>query len=95
MSIGKNTFTKKRVSLFLSNEELTVEGSLKIENLTPIKASLLVPNIMGFFGYLTFMECYHGIVSMSHNLVGSLKINQQPILFEGGKGYIEKVNFVS
>ena len=90
VSIGKNVFTKKRVSLYLKNEDISVEGSLKIENITPIKASLLVPNIMGFFGYFNFMECYHGIISMSHNLVGSLKINNDFILFEGGKGYIEK-----
>lgn len=90
VSIGQNTFTKKRISLHLSNGEISIEGSLKIENLTPIKASVLVPNIMGFFGYFNFMECYHGIVSMSHNLVGSLKINHNLILFEGGKGYIEK-----
>ncbi|MBN2299868.1 MAG: hypothetical protein JXC31_01645, partial [Acholeplasmataceae bacterium] len=49
-----------------------------------------IPNIMGIFGYLNFMECYHGIVSMNHQLNGILNTNQSNIDFFNGKGYIEK-----
>jgi tocopherol cyclase len=45
---------------------------------------------MGFFAYIPFMECYHGIVSMSHTLEGALRIGGRTIDFNGGKGYIEK-----
>ena len=36
------------------------------------------------------MECYHGIVSMNHDILGSLKYNNEDISFNNGKGYMEK-----
>ena len=36
------------------------------------------------------MECYHGIVNMSHVISGSLTINGTPTDMAGGEGYIEK-----
>ncbi len=90
IQIGNNTFTKSLAKIILKQDDFSLEGSLKMEHITPIKSSLLVPNIMGFFGYFSFMECYHGVVSMSHQLTGSFIINNQPVIFENGKGYIEK-----
>ncbi|MCX5775323.1 MAG: tocopherol cyclase family protein [Firmicutes bacterium] len=45
---------------------------------------------MGFFGYLGFMECYHGVVSMTHFLEGQLTLNETTIEFHHSKGYAEK-----
>jgi hypothetical protein len=45
---------------------------------------------MGWYSYMPFMECYHGIVSANHFLKGRLTYNQDAIDFSGGKGYIEK-----
>lgn len=45
---------------------------------------------MGPFGYLGFMETYHGIVSMSHQVKGSILLNKEAISFNQGKGYVEK-----
>jgi tocopherol cyclase len=36
------------------------------------------------------MECYHGVVSMNHTVNGILRMNNEEIDFENGKGYIEK-----
>ena len=36
------------------------------------------------------MECYHGIISMNHDILGSLKYNDEDISFNKGKGYMEK-----
>ena len=36
------------------------------------------------------MECYHGIISMNHDIEGSLFQNQKEICFDNGRGYIEK-----
>jgi len=36
------------------------------------------------------MECYHGIVSLDHAVAGSLDIGGSAILFDEGRGYIEK-----
>ena len=45
---------------------------------------------MGWYSYIPFMECYHGIVSANHLIDGHLHINSQKIDFTKGKGYIEK-----
>ncbi len=90
VSIGSNFFSLNKLSIDLSNEQVKLFGTLQIEEITPIQKSIGSPNIMGFFGYLGFMECYHGVISMSHRLDGVLLINQQPISFHDAKGYIEK-----
>jgi len=45
---------------------------------------------MGPYAFVPFMECYHGIVSMDHNILGQIDINGEMIDFTNGKGYIEK-----
>lgn len=90
VTIGKNIFTKTYISIELINDELTLQGTITLSNLTPIRRKLMMPNIMGPFGYLNFMECYHGIISMTHHLNGALLLNEAKIEFKGGKGYIEK-----
>lgn len=90
VQIGKNRFTQSSIALDLTDENLTLSGTFFLGPLQPIKQSLLCPNIMGFFGYLPIMECYHGIVSMGHECNGVLNINDVTLDFTGGKGYIEK-----
>jgi len=36
------------------------------------------------------MECYHGVVSLGHDLSGGLEHNGRHIDLDGGRGYIEK-----
>ena len=88
--IANNLFSKQQVKLSLQSEKMNIQGILQINHLTPIKNSFFSPSIMGFFGYLKFMECYHGIVSMNHHIKGNLIIDGLEIDFTGGKGYIEK-----
>lgn len=87
LSIGDNTFTEQGVALNLEPE---VTASLSFGALTPIQTSWLMPNVMGFFAYLPFMECYHGLVSMRHEVSGTLMADGQRIDLSGGIGYIEK-----
>ena len=88
--IGKNYFSKERIELSIRKKDLKISGIVNLDILTPIKTSLFSPNIMGIFGYVNFMECYHGIISMSHQLSGIIPINQKNIDFFDGKGYMEK-----
>lgn len=90
IKIGQNYFSNERVEIKLRHNDLSITGSISISEMTPIKRTILAPNIMGIFGYLGFMECYHGIVSMSHHLKGKLSLNQHDVIFTQGKGYIEK-----
>jgi hypothetical protein len=45
---------------------------------------------MGWYAWVPFMECYHGVVSLDHGIQGQLRVNDQLIDFTGGRGYTEK-----
>ena len=45
---------------------------------------------MGPFAYIPKMQCYHGVISMKHELTGTITMNGKPIDFSMGRGYIEK-----
>lgn len=90
IKIGPNVFTESGVAVQLKDEQIEIEGSLDFGPLYPIEKSVFSPNIMGAFAYLPKMECSHGVISMNHDVTGSLLINGQQIKLTGGKGYIEK-----
>ena len=84
--IAENHFSKTNLSINLPN----LEGNLTFKNLSPWSNTFLSPGIMGPYSFVPFMECYHGIVSMNHDIEGSLFQNGKKISFDGGKGYMEK-----
>ena len=86
LKLADNYFSAKKVQLNLPN----LQGELHFKNPYPWPKMLGAPGIMGWYSFVPFMECYHGVVSMNHLLAGHLKINQQNVRFTGGKGYIEK-----
>jgi tocopherol cyclase len=90
LQVGSNIFTESMMSIKISEGDLNIEGTLELGSFTPIRKSILSPNIMGYFAYIPKMECYHGIVSMNHKVNGVLRINDEEIDFNGGKGYVEK-----
>ena len=90
LKIGSNTFSCDGMEINLLNNMYTLYGKINFSVFTKIKTTPIFPNIMGYYAYLPFMECYHGIVSMSHNLEGYLLLNEKQIGFNHGKGYIEK-----
>lgn len=90
IKIGDNFFSNDRVTVNLADGHFHLSGDLRLSGLTPIRRSLFSPNIMGFFGYFNFMECYHGVVSMSHFIEGQMTLNETAIAFHHSKGYIEK-----
>ena len=45
---------------------------------------------MGWYSWVPFMECYHGLVSLDHEINGFLEYNGKKIDFSGGRGYTEK-----
>jgi len=90
LQIGDNIFTKSMIKIKILDRDLHIEGTLKLGSFTPIKKSILSPNIMGYFAYIPKMECYHGIVSMNHMVNGVLRINDEEIDINNGKGYLEK-----
>jgi tocopherol cyclase len=88
--VGNNYFQADSLSLDIQDEALSLKGQLHFQNLAPFPITLLSPGIMGWYGWIPFMECYHGVVSLDHVIRGSLTINRQEICFDHGRGYIEK-----
>ena len=84
--IAENHFSMTNISLNLPN----LKGKLHFKDLSPWSNSFLSPGIMGPYSFVPFMECYHGIISMNHNIEGNLVHNGKQISFNNGKGYMEK-----
>ena len=91
-SIGNNHFSFDGFVLDLDDEsnDFHVEGQVNFAEIHRLKSALFNPGIMGWYSFMPFMECYHGLVSMNHTLNGQLKINNETCDFTGGKGYSEK-----
>jgi hypothetical protein len=90
LKIERNIFRREVMILDLFGDYYTLQGRIKYTAFKEIKRSKLSPNAMGYFTYFPFMECYHDIISMNHELKGSLYLNYKIIDFNKGKGYIEK-----
>ena len=87
VTVGENHFSSAGATLNLPQ----LKGRLEITcDFKPWPVTLASPGIMGWYGLVPFMECFHGIVSFSHSLEGNLEVEGKNESFEGGKGYIEK-----
>lgn len=90
IEIGPNKFTENMIELELSNEEISLSGKLVFNDNISLPFKKFSPGIMGPLTYLPFLQTYHGIISMNHEIQGNLIINNKKIDYDGGKGYIEK-----
>jgi hypothetical protein len=87
VAVGPNRFSPAGLSLDLPG----LKGEIAFTSpLDPWPVSWRRPGIMGWYGMVPFMECFHGIVSFGHSLGGWLEINGVTQDFTGGRGYIEK-----
>jgi tocopherol cyclase len=86
LSVKKNRFTENSIEIDLPD----LKGKLKFKQRNPWSSSILSPNIMGPFSFVPFMECYHGILSMDHEIEGTLEYKNKKISFDNGRGYTEK-----
>ncbi len=90
VKIGPNRFSRQGISLDLKHGALTLKGNLTYADTSPYPFRLFSPGIMGWYAYVPFMECHHGVVSMDHGISGALTLNGAPYSFDNGRGYIEK-----
>jgi tocopherol cyclase len=88
--VGDSAFSPDRISLAIKDDMRPIHGEIRFHNRVALPRSLYQPGIMGPFGYIPAMECYHGIVSLDHELDGALKIGNDNVDFSRGRGYIEK-----
>jgi len=88
--IGNNYFTRSKITLDIADETTAIRGTLNFQDLKPWPVTPLSPGAMGWYAFVPFMECYHGVLSFDHTIEGQLEINSKPVDFTGGRGYIEK-----
>lgn len=86
VAVAENRFSAQALHLNLPG----LSGQLALENLHPWPRMLGAPGIMGWYGFVPFMECYHGVVSVHHQLKGRLEVQGKSVDFTGGIGYAEK-----
>lgn len=90
--IKDNYFSLDNIHIDINDikQNIVINGDLGYYDSINIVTNNYSPNIMGPFSYIPFMECNHAIISMKNKINGSLKINDNEILFDDGMGYIEK-----
>lgn len=92
--IGDNHFHAQGFSLNLDRSDVKhqqrVTGSIQVGAWTRWPTSRLSPGAMGPFSFVPFMECNHGLLSLDHELQGSLTVDGRETDFSGGRGYMEK-----
>lgn len=89
--IGNNYFSTDSISLDIHQNNTTISGTVHTQEITKYRSGRLTnPGIMGWYRFVPFMECYHGVASLTHGLSGSLTVNTEVFNFDQGKGYIEK-----
>jgi len=87
VSVGDNRFTSRGVDLALPQLTGRIDYTSPLE---PWPVTLREPGIMGWYGLVPFMECFHGVVSFGHELAGTLRVEGNDRSFDKGLGYIEK-----
>lgn len=90
VQIGDSVFSENFIFLQIETSEINVHGRLSYSDGVKYPSSLLSPGIMGWYSFVPFMECKHGVVSVTHHIEGTIVVNDLGIDFSGGKGYIEK-----
>lgn len=91
IKVGNNFFSKDSIVIDVQDIETSIKGKIVMTNQIDYESGrLLNPGIMGWYRYVPYMECYHGVVSLTHHTGGKLNINDLTLNFNGGKGYIEK-----
>lgn len=90
VSLEDNFFSSSMIQLSIFDTAIQLHGTLTFNHSVPFPSSFFNPGIMGPFSFIPFMECYHGIVSVHHEINGSLTYNKLGRSFNQGYGYIEK-----
>ena len=85
----KFVLSEKGVRASLKDEKNDIILDFSFGPFLPIRQTAFMPSIMGPLEYLT-MPCAHDIVSMKHDVSGTLIINGEKIVLDSAIGYMEK-----
>ncbi|NCC66370.1 MAG: hypothetical protein EOM15_17170, partial [Spirochaetia bacterium] len=90
ISIENNVFSSDHLSVHIKTEELILDAECTFREVHPFPVTLSSPGIMGWYAYIPKMECFHGVVSTTHFVEGTINLNGRDISLLQAKGYIEK-----
>jgi len=90
IQIDSNSFHSQGFTLNLLGVNQQIQGDLVFGDLKPWPISLISPGVMGPYRFAPFLQTYHGVLSLDHEIMGNLKINGVDLDFVGGRGYMEK-----
>jgi tocopherol cyclase len=90
IQIEESHFSLNGINLKINNSETNICGELKFSNIIKWPDNIINPGSMGFYNYLTFMQCYSQVCALDGVVSGILNINGRNIDFTGGRVYIEK-----
>ena len=89
--IGRNYFSTDRITLDIRTDTTSVSGTIKMTDRVALPScKLLNSGIMGWYRFVPLMQCYHGVVSLTNRVNGSLVLDGKTYNFPSGTGYIEK-----
>lgn len=89
--IGDNYFSEDILILDIQNQTTSIKGDIQMSNQVYLSQNKKRKvGIMGWYRFVPFMECYHGVVSLNHNLKGSITKDNETYNFDNGVGYLEK-----
>jgi tocopherol cyclase len=80
--LGANRFTLDRIEVHLDG----FDALLDIEGAVRWPSSLLSPSSMGWYSFMRFMECYHGIIVLDADVRGEVNGQRRG----EGRFYLEK-----
>jgi tocopherol cyclase len=87
VTVSANRFSPSGVTLDLPQLAGRIDFTSPMD---PWPVTWRSPGIMGWYGLVPFMECYHGLVSFGHGLRGTVSVRDRQTSFDDGRGYLEK-----
>jgi len=90
INIANSRFSREGMHLDIDDGSISIRSDLLFSGTVRWPKKFLNPGAMGWYSFLPFMECYHGVVSMDHTIGGTLGIDKKTYDFTEGRGYIEK-----
>jgi hypothetical protein len=84
--VGANRFGTDGVLVDLPG----IRADVRFGALSPWPVRPREPGAMGWYAWVPTMECYHGVVSLDHDLAGWVDTGSGRVDLAGGRGYLEK-----
>jgi tocopherol cyclase len=91
IKIEQNYFSEDKIILNIHTDSSSISGEIQMTDQVRLDSNKIInAGIMGWYRFVPFMECYHGVVSLNHKLTGSIRMDGHEYIFNQGLGYIEK-----